>query len=199
MITINYQLELDKYIESMQGKEKLALHSCCGPCSSYVIEYLSQYFDITVFFYNPNIHPNAEYEHRLSEQKRLCEIMNIPMIDCDYLPDDFFNFVKGLENEKEGGQRCTKCFEMRLDYTAKKAKQNGFALFATTLTVSPHKNAPLINGIGESISKKYDIKWLPSDFKKRSGYLRSIRLSEQYELYRQNYCGCVFSKQKAED
>ena len=183
----------------MQGREKLALHSCCGPCSSYVIEYLSQYFDITVFFYNPNIHPSAEYEHRLSEQKRLCEIMKIPMIDCDYLPDDFFDFVKGLEKEKEGGQRCTKCFEMRLDYTAKKAKQNGFALFATTLTVSPHKNAPLINGIGESISKKYDIKWLPSDFKKRSGYLRSIRLSEQYELYRQNYCGCVFSKQKAED
>ena len=195
VIKINYQIELDKYIDSMKEREKLALHSCCGPCSSYVIEYLSQYFDITVFFYNPNIHPGEEYEHRLLEQKRLCEIMNVPFFDCDYDVDNYFDFVKGFENEKEGGERCTKCFEMRLDYTAKKAKENGFSIFATTLTVSPHKNAPLINEIGERIAEKYHLKWLPSDFKKRSGYLRSIRISEQYNLYRQNYCGCIFSKQ----
>lgn len=195
MITINFQLELDKYIDALNYRPKLALHSCCGPCSSYVIEYLSKYFDITLFFYNPNIHPEEEYQHRLSEQKRLCRILDIPVFDCDYDPTNFFDFVKGLEKVKEGGERCTKCFEMRLEYTAKLAKEQDFELYATTLTVSPHKNAPLINEIGQMIGKKYNIKWLPSDFKKRSGYLRSIELSKQYDLYRQNYCGCIFSKQ----
>lgn len=195
MIIINYQIELDKYIETMNSRQKLALHSCCGPCSTYVIEYLSEFFDITVFFYNPNIHPKEEYLLRLNEQKRLCKILGIEMVDCDYDATGYFEFVKGFENEMEGGKRCALCFEMRLDYVAKKAKEMGFELFATTLTVSPHKNAMLINSIGESIAKKREIQWLPSDFKKRSGYLRSIRLSEQYNLYRQNYCGCIFSKQ----
>ena len=196
MIIINYQLELDKYINSLNCRPKLALHSCCGPCSSYVIEYLSEFFDITLFFYNPNIHPETEYEKRLSEQLRLCKELSIPTVPCDYNKADFFDFVKGLENEREGGQRCTKCFEMRLDYTAKKAKELGFDIFATTLTVSPHKNAQLINEIGEKISEMYNISWLPSDFKKRNGYLKSIQLSKQYDLYRQDYCGCIFSKQK---
>ena len=194
IMKINYQLKLDEYIKNLTCRPRLALHSCCGPCSSYVIEYLLQYFDITVFFYNPNIHPESEYAHRLAEQKRLCEIMGVPCVDGDYDTQSFFACVKGLENEREGGARCERCFKLRLEYTAKKAKALGFDLFATTLTVSPHKNAQLINDIGYDISQKYGIDWLPSDFKKRSGYLRSIRLSEQYGLYRQNYCGCVFSK-----
>ncbi len=194
MIIINYQLELDKYIDNMKERKPLALHSCCGPCSSYVIEYLSKYFDITVFFYNPNIHPSEEYKLRLSEQKRLCKILGVPVLDCDYDAENFFEKVKGFEECIEGGERCTKCFEMRLEYTAKLAKEKGFTLFATTLTVSPHKNAPLINETGKQIGEKYGIEWLYSDFKKRSGYLRSIELSRQYNLYRQHYCGCVFSK-----
>ena len=193
MININYQIELDKYIDSMNEREKLALHSCCGPCSSYVIEYLSEYFDITVFFYNPNIHPAKEYSLRLEEQKRLCRIFGVQIVECDYDAQNYFEYVKGLEKEKEGAGRCTKCFEMRLAYVADKAKEMGFDIFATTLTVSPHKNAPIINKIGEKVGKKRGIRWLPSDFKKRSGYLRSIRLSEKYSLYRQNYCGCTFS------
>lgn len=192
---INYQLQLDQYLKTLTTRPRLALHSCCGPCSSYVIEYLSEFFDITVFFYNPNVHPEPEYLHRLQEQKRLCDILKVPCVDCDYNPDSFFEFVRGLEKEREGGARCEKCFRLRLEYTAKKAKAEGFDLFATTLTVSPHKNAQLINEIGYEIASKAGIDWLPSDFKKRSGYLRSIRLSEQYELYRQNYCGCIYSKE----
>lgn len=191
---INYQKELDKIIGGLDNKPSLALHSCCGPCSSYVLEYLTQFFDITLFFYNPNIHPENEYNKRLEEQNRLCNILGVKTIECDYDPENYFDFVKGLENEKEGGARCDRCFEMRLDYTACLAKQKGFTYLATTLTVSPHKNAPLINEIGENIAKKHGILWLPSDFKKKGGYHRSIELSKEYGLYRQNYCGCVFSK-----
>lgn len=191
---INYQKELDKIIGGLDNKPTLALHSCCGPCSSYVLEYLTQYFDVTLFFYNPNIHPESEYNKRLFEQIRLCEILGVGTVECDYDPQNYFDFVKGLENEKEGGARCDKCFEMRLDYTARLAKQKGFTHLATTLTVSPHKNAPLINEIGENIAKKHGILWLPSDFKKKGGYHRSIELSKEYGLYRQNYCGCIFSK-----
>ena len=191
---INYQKELDKIIDNLTDRPRLALHSCCGPCSSYVLEYLTRYFDVTLFFYNPNIHPEDEYSKRLVEQNRLCDILGIKTVECDYDPQNYFDYVKGLEDAPEGGERCTKCFEMRLDYTARLAKKHGFSLIATTLTVSPHKNAPLINEIGEGIAKKYGISWLPSDFKKKGGYLRSIELSRQYELYRQNYCGCIFSK-----
>lgn len=190
---INYQKELDKIIDNLDNKPRLALHSCCGPCSSYVLEYLTRYFDVTLFFYNPNIHPKQEYQKRLEEQNRLCSILGVKTVECDYDPQNYFEYVKGLENEPEGGARCDKCFEMRLDYTASLAKQKGFTLIATTLTVSPHKNAPLINEIGEKTATKHGILWLPSDFKKKGGYLRSIELSKQYDLYRQNYCGCVFS------
>lgn len=190
---INYQKELDKITDRLTDKPRLALHSCCGPCSSYVLEYLTQYFDVTLFFYNPNIYPEAEYQKRLLEQNRLCELLGIKTVECDYDPDRFFEYVKGLEDEPEGGARCTRCFEMRLEYTASLAKENSFTLLATTLTVSPHKNAPLINEIGERICEKYGIRWLPSDFKKKGGYQRSIELSKQYQLYRQNYCGCAYS------
>ncbi len=192
----NYQLKLDKIINCLETKPRLALHSCCGPCSSYVLTYLMEYFDITLFFYNPNVHPETEYQKRLDEQLRLCQILGVKTYCCDYDTDRFFAVSNGLENEREGGARCTECFKLRLDYTARLAKEQGFDMFATTLTVSPHKNAQLINEIGEAVSKKYNLPWLPSDFKKRNGYLNSIRLSQKYELYRQNYCGCVYSMGK---
>lgn len=189
----NYQKKLDKIIDGLDGRPRLALHSCCAPCSSYVLEYLSQYFDITLFYYNPNIYPAEEYEHRLREQLRLCELLHIKTHPCAYDPERYFDCVKGLENEPEGGARCTKCFELRLDYTAALAKQLDFPLLTTTLTISPHKNAPLINTIGEKTAEKYGITWLPGDFKKKNGYLRSIQLCKEYDIYRQNYCGCKFS------
>lgn len=192
----NYHNDLENYISAMSGKEALALHSCCAPCSSYVLEFLKEYFDVTVFFYNPNIHPKDEYGLRLSEQKRLCEIMNIPLIECEYDAQNYFEYVKGFEDDPEGGKRCEKCFEMRLDNTANLAKKSGFKLLSTTLTVSPHKNAALINEIGKRVSQKHGINWLPCDFKKRAGYQRSIELSREYNLYRQNYCGCIFSKRE---
>lgn len=196
---INYQRLLDDFIKAQPTRRRLALHSCCGPCSSYVLEYLSQHFDVTLYFYNPNIHPAEEYDHRLSEQLRLCDIMGIPTRECVYDPETYFDAVRGLEGEPEGGARCTKCFELRLDYTARLAKADGFDLMATTLTVSPHKNAPLINEIGAEIAARHGIEWLPSDFKKKNGYKRSIELSKEYELYRQNYCGCTYSIWDKED
>ena len=192
----NYQKELDAVIEQVTKEGRvpsLLLHSCCGPCSSYVMEYLSKYFDITLFYYNPNIYPEEEYQHRLSEQLRLCEIFGIPTVPCDYDPERYEAYVRGLEQEPEGGARCTKCFELRLDYTAAKAKALGFSILTTTLTISPHKNAPLINTIGENIAEKYGMTWLPGDFKKKEGYKRSIALCKQYDVYRQNYCGCKYS------
>ena len=178
----------------MDKRRKLALHSCCAPCSSYVLEFLSEYFDVTVFFYNPNIHPQSEYEHRLSEQRRLCELSDIPIVECRYDTQSFFDAVRGLEKEPEGGERCKKCFELRLDNTAYLAKAAGFELFTATLTVSPHKNACIINEAGVAAARRHGIEWLPCDFKKRGGYQRSIELSRQYGLYRQDYCGCIFSK-----
>lgn len=189
----NYQIKLDNFIKEMGAREKLLLHSCCAPCSSYVLDYLLKHFDVTLFYYNPNIHPIEEYRKRADEQKRLCEILSVPYIEGEYDPDLYFCKVRGLENEPEGGARCTPCFEMRLDRTAVMAKKLGIDIIATTLTVSPHKNAPLINSIGESVSKTHGVTWLPSDFKKRNGYLESIRLSKEYDLYRQVYCGCTFS------
>lgn len=176
-------------------RESMLLHSCCGPCSTACIEYLSGVFDLTVLFYNPNIAPAEEYERRAAEQARYirdfttgvkCEI-------CAYEPSVFYDAVKGLEDCPEGGKRCERCFELRLDECARIAKERGFDRFCTTLTVSPHKNAQLINAIGERKEKEYGVKFFPSDFKKKDGYLRSIRLSEKAGLYRQNYCGCAFS------
>lgn len=188
------QKNMDALIQSLgERRPRLLLHSCCGPCSSYVLEYLSDYFDITLFFYNPNIQPAEEYEKRLSAQKQLLERAKyknpVAFLAGEYEPQRFFEAVKGLENCREGGARCEKCFELRLSKAAEIAKKGGFDYFATTLTVSPHKNAVLINEIGG----KYQ-NYLPSDFKKREGYKRSIILSKEYELYRQGYCGCIFSK-----
>lgn len=197
----NFQKEMDKLIEQNLKDgitPSLLLHSCCAPCSSYVLEYLSQFFNITVLYYNPNISPKYEYLYRLQEEKRLISEMKfknpVKILDCDYIADEFFTVAKGLEKEPEGGKRCEKCFDLRLDFTAKTAKENNFDYFATTLTISPLKNANLINQIGESLAEKYNVKYLSSDFKKKEGYKRSITLSKEYNLYRQNYCGCIYSK-----
>lgn len=204
MNKVNYQKEMDKLILSIEKSEyvpTLLLHSCCAPCSSYVIEYLSQYFNITVYYYNPNINPDNEYRYRAEEQKRLIESMpvkhKVSFLEGDYQPTVFFDTVKGLENQPEGGARCEKCFALRLDSTAKLAKEKDFDYFATTLTISPLKNAQLINSIGLNLADKYQVKYLAGDFKKKNGYKRSIVLSKEYNLYRQNYCGCVFSKRDA--
>ena len=201
----NFQKELDKILDNMvkrgeQG-QKLLLHSCCAPCSSYCLEYLSQYFAITVFYYNPNITLEPEYRHRVEEQKRLIAALNgagvsfpISVIEGDYEPALFLDAVKGLEKEPEGGARCEKCFRLRLAKTAEVAKQEGVDYFTTTLTISPLKNAPLLNAIGEEMACGAGVKWLPTDFKKKNGYKRSVELSAQYDLYRQDYCGCAFSK-----
>lgn len=198
MNKVNYQKELDKIIEQKDDVPTLLLHSCCAPCSSYVIEYLSNFFKITVFYYNPNIAPKEEYDFRSSEQKRLISQMPtkypVTYTDEDYDSTQFYKAVKGLEKEPEGGRRCEKCFELRIGRTAEKAAEGGFDYFATTLTISPLKNAELINKIGELLAERYSVKWLPSDFKKKGGYKRSIELSRIYELYRQSYCGCVFSR-----
>lgn len=192
---INYQKELDVLISTLANKPRLALHSCCGPCSTYVLEYLTQYFDVTLFFYNPNIHPENEYKKRLDEQKKVCALFSVEVVECDYDVNTFFEKTKGLEDAIEGGERCTVCFELRLSHTIEKAVNLGsFDYVATTLTVSPHKNAPLINEIGERLVTDKNIKWLPSDFKKKNGYLRSIQLSKEHGIYRQDYCGCIYSK-----
>ena len=192
----NYQAELDNYIKALADKPRLALHSCCAPCSSYVLEYLTEFFNVTLFYHNPNVHPRAEYEKRLSEQRRICEVFGVPLVECDYDPADFFSAVRGLENEPEGGARCEKCFELRLRHTARLAAEQGIPLLCTTLTISPHKNAPLINAVGERAAAEYGLEWLPCDFKKRGGYQRSIELCRQYDVYRQHYCGCVYSIEK---
>ena len=200
-MNINYDKELDRIIEEVGKKKikpKLLLHSCCGPCSSYVIEYLTNYFDITIFYYNPNISPYEEYIKRKEEQKRLIlefdNVNKLDIIDCDYDNEMYEEKIRGLEKEPEKGRRCTVCFEIRLDKTADVAKKMGYDYFSTTLTVSPYKNANLINEIGLKNCEKYDIKYLVSDFKKKNGYKRSIELSKKYNLYRQDYCGCKYSK-----
>lgn len=191
---INYQTKLDELTGSLTYKPSLLLHSCCGPCSSYVTEYLAKYFDIYLFFFNPNIYPESEYIKRLDTQSKWLDRTDYAkLIEGDYDHKVFLDAVRGLENKPEGGGRCTKCFILRLEETARVAALGGYKYFGTTLTVSPHKNAELINDLGETLAKKYRVKWLPSDFKKREGYKRSIELSREYELYRQNYCGCEFS------
>lgn len=183
-------------------RPSLLLHSCCAPCSSHVMESLCDHFKLTVFYYNPNIYPEAEYEKRKSEQIRLIGEYNktgrdIDFIDADYDPDRFDEMSKGLENEREGGSRCFGCFQLRLRKTAEWAKRNGCDFFATTLTVSPHKNAAIINQIGEQIETETSVKFLVADFKKKNGYKRSIELSREYDLYRQTYCGCIFSMKRS--
>lgn len=192
----NYQKQLDALLDDLGGdRPRLLLQSCCGPCSSYVLEYLTRYFRVTVLFYNPNIRPEAEYDKRLETQKRLLERLpegrSVELIEPGWRGAEYMDAVAGLENEPEGGARCAVCFRLRLKETARRAAAEGFHFFGTTLTVSPHKNAPLINALGLELEREYGVRWLPSDFKKRNGYLRSIELSRQYGLYRQDYCGCM--------
>ena len=176
--------------------KKLLLHSCCGPCSTAVIERLKDDYDITIFYYNPNIDTLEEYLHRLNEEKRYCKEVGIKVIEQGYSNQDFLDNVKGLENEKEGGARCPVCFKIRLQKTAQVALKLGFDCFGTTLTVSPHKNAELINSIGKAVEKEEGIEFIEGNYKKKDGYKRSIELSKQFNLYRQNYCGCIFSKEQ---
>lgn len=195
----NYQRELDKLIESIPEGQvpTLMLHACCAPCSSYCLEYLSKYFRITVYFYNPNIYPENEYSLRTEEARRLISEMNfkypVEFIEGPFDPWEFYNCIKGLEQEKEGGERCFRCYRLRLESTARLAKEMGFDYFTTTLSISPLKHADKINEIGEELSEIYPVKHLPSDFKKKNGYKRSTELSKEFGLYRQDYCGCVFS------
>ena len=203
MNKINYQKELEKIIAENQEKNvtpTLLLHACCAPCSSYCLEYLSQYFNIIIYFFNPNISKKEEYEYRLNEEKRLISLIEfknpVTIVESDYDPKEFFEAVKGLEKEPEGGKRCAECFKLRLKATAEKARELNADYFTTTLTISPLKNAQLLNTIGKEFSEEYQIPWLYSDFKKKEGYKRSIILSKNYDLYRQDYCGCVFSKAK---
>ena len=201
----NYDKWMQEIIEKNQELEiipTLLLHTCCAPCSSAVIERLSKYFRITVFYYNPNIEPLEEYLKRKEEQKRFLSEVTTPypisFLDCDYEHEEFIQLSKGLENEKEGGPRCLKCYRLRLLKTALKAQELHFDYFGTSLTVSPYKNAQVLNQIGEELQKKFNVKYLYSDFKKRNGYKRSIELSKDYHLYRQDYCGCSFSKAQRE-
>ncbi len=174
--------------------KKMLLHSCCGPCSTAVIDVLKDEYDLTIFYYNPNIDTDEEYQHRLSEQKRYCQQVGIEVIDIGYNSEDFLSRVKGLEKEREGGGRCPVCFQLRLECTAKQAKKAGFDCFGTTLTVSPHKNAEVINAIGKRVEENEGIEFIEGNYKKKDGYKKSIELSKQFGLYRQNYCGCKFSK-----
>ena len=206
MNKINYQKKLENIIERNKREDilpSLLLHSCCAPCSSYTIEYLSDYFKISVLYYNPNISPREEYEKRKAEQMRLIESMpvknDVNFADCDYDCNEFFKIAKGYEDCREGGERCFRCYEQRLRRTAQEAQKGGYDYFCTTLSISPLKNAQKINEIGERLSEEYGVLWLPSDFKKREGYKRSIELSKEYNLYRQNFCGCVYSRREAEN
>lgn len=216
MNQVNYQRELEKILNRLQGAEgehapSLYLHSCCAPCSSYVLEYLRRYFRITVFYFNPNISEAPEYRKRVAEQERLIAAYNeersaagafgghpICVKEGDYEPGRFFEMARGLEDCPEGGERCFRCFDLRLRETAVRGAEGGYDYFATTLTISPLKNARKINEIGQALSREYGIAWLPSDFKKKEGYKRSIELSAQYGLYRQDYCGCTYSRKGTE-
>lgn len=193
---MNYQNELDKLIASLDYRPKLLLHSCCGPCSTQVLTYLQPYFDITVLYYNPNIEPEEEYLKRKKEQIRFIKEFNrdIKFLDCDYDNVSFRKMTKGLELEPEGKARCPICFKLRMEYTAKVAEKLEMDYFGTTLTVSPYKNSKQINTLGTILEKKYKVKFLYSDFKKKDGYKKSIEYSKEYNLYRQDYCGCLFSK-----
>lgn len=202
---INYAKLLDSELEKIIGAEqrpRLLLHACCAPCSSYTLEYLTKYFDITLFFYNPNISPKEEYDFRAEELSRFigvhpaCGEVKLSVAAYDAAP--FFEIAKGLEDVPEGGERCKKCYRLRLEETAKAAKKGGYDYFCTTLSISPYKNASALNDIGGTLAEVYGVRYLFSDFKKKGGYARSIELSREYDLYRQDYCGCAFSKAEAE-
>ncbi len=202
----NYQLSLERTLsslESLEERKTLLLHACCAPCSSYVLEYLAKYFDITLFFYNPNIYPEEEFRFREEELLRLIGEMplssGVKLVLGRYEPSEFFDIARGYEDLPEGDERCRRCYALRLEESAKTAKDGGFDYFCTTLSISPYKNAEWLNSIGKEMSEKYGVGYLFSDFKKKNGYKRSIELSEQYSLYRQDYCGCVFSKRAAEE
>lgn len=198
----NYHKLCLEEISKLHTTKKILLHSCCAPCSSYVITFLSNYFDITILYYNPNIAPKEEYEKRKQEQIRLINTLNtkhkLDFLDCDYDNDIYNNKIIGYEEYPEGGSRCHICFKLRLEKTALLAKQHNYDYFCSTLTVSPHKNSKIINEIGKNLGAKYNIKWLYSDFKKNEGFKQSIELSKKYELYRQDYCGCIYSKRTKE-
>ena len=199
MNRVNYDREMQKILSELKktgNKPALLMHACCAPCSSACLERLKDFFDITVYYYNPNIDSGKEYAKRSAEQERLCKALGVDFIAESYAPEEFYAVAKGLEDAPEGGARCEKCFYLRLKKTAEKAEEKGFEYFTTTLTLSPLKNAALLNETGERAAGETGVKWLPSDFKKKGGYLRSIELSEEYGLYRQNYCGCIFSKNK---
>ena len=205
----NYQKQLEEVLKRMkeEGKRKrLLLHACCAPCSSYCLEYLREAFALTVFFYNPNLTEQEEYRRRVEEEKRLIDLMNgqegssqIEILEGRYEPERFLEAAKGLETCKEGGERCVRCFALRLGETARVAAEGGFDFFTTSLTISPLKNSALLNRIGAQEGERYGVRFLPSDFKKNNGYLRSTQLSRLYGLYRQNYCGCIYSKVEASD
>lgn len=196
---VNYELEMEKELEQIgeNSKKKILLHSCCAPCSCAILEYLKKYLDISIYFYNPNITDKEEYSLRLNEQKTFNKEMkyNMIIIEGNYSPiKEFIEKIKGLEKEKEGGKRCFQCYKIRMEETAKKAKDLKYDYFGTVLSISPLKNAQWINEIGIELEKKYKISYFRGDFKKKSRYLRSVQLSKEYHLYRQDYCGCIFSK-----
>lgn len=202
---MNYHKKMEDIIEENKKNNlvpTILLHSCCAPCSSHVIDVLSKHFNITILYYNPNIEPYEEYLKRKEEEIRFIKEYNntnrLDIIDCDYDNEKYHELVKGLEDCKEGGNRCFKCYRMRLEYTAIKAKELNYDYFGTTLTVSPYKNSQKLNEIGEELENKYNIKYLYSDFKKNNGYKHSIEMSKEYNLYRQNYCGCIYSQRKNE-
>lgn len=198
---INYQAEMETEIAALNGRRPtLLLHSCCGPCSSAVIERLAEHFRLTLYYYNPNIEPEAEYRRRLAEQERLLTLLpgGLSLLPCEYDHDAFSAFAQAMADEPEGGKRCLSCFALRLGQTARAAKENGFEYFTTTLSVSPHKNAEALNAIGEGIARQLGVRYLTADFKKKNGYLRSLQLSKAFDLYRQDYCGCLYSKPKRE-
>jgi predicted adenine nucleotide alpha hydrolase (AANH) superfamily ATPase len=197
----NYSKELERLIQQLEQEgrvPRLLLHVCCAPCSSAVLEYLTQYFSITLLYYNPNIAPYEEYQKREAELRRLVSQMEmvhpVELLPCDYDGQAFVEAARGLEKEPEGGKRCEECFRLRLRYAAREAARLGFDYYTTTLSISPLKNAPLLNRLGEEIGAEFGVAHLPSDFKKKNGYKRSVELSKEYSLYRQDYCGCVFSK-----
>ena len=200
---MNYDLEMEKEMKNYKEGAKLLLHACCAPCSSAVLERIASYFEITIFYYNPNITEEEEYQKRVEELKRLISIIKpkykVSLLEGRYDPNDFWKIAKGLEEEPERGKRCYKCYELRLEETAKIAEELSFPLFATTLTLSPHKNATWLNEIGENLDKKYQTTYIYCDFKKKNGYKRSIELSKEYSLYRQDYCGCIYSKKKKQE
>ena len=198
---VNYQLAMEKVIKELPSgpdRPRRLLHACCAPCSSATLERLAQWFDLTILYYNPNIYPPAEYHRREVELERFVQQAGyqFPVVELPYDPQEFYDAVKGLEQEPEKGERCTVCYRLRLEQTARYAAEQGFAWFCTTLSISPMKDPVRINDLGRELGEKYGVRFLPSEFRKKDGYKRSLQLSEQYGLYRQDYCGCVFSKQE---